>query len=68
MSVMNISDMTYWTALAYKSLGEDAIAGDLFEQILNRSSELEQETPRIEYFATSLPAMLLFEEDLVEAE
>ena len=66
MSVMSISDMTYWTALAYKALGEDAIAGDLFEQILNRSFELEKETPRIEYFATSLPAMLLFEEDLVK--
>jgi hypothetical protein len=26
--------------------------------------QLEQETPKIDYFATSLPAMLLFDEDL----
>jgi tetratricopeptide (TPR) repeat protein len=66
MSVMSISDMTYWTGLAYKELGEGAIARDLFEEILQRSFELERETPKIEYFATSLTAMLLFEEDLVE--
>ncbi len=66
MSVMSISDMTYWTALAYKALGEDAIADNLFEEILQRAIELEQESPKIDYFATSLPAMLLFEEDLVK--
>jgi tetratricopeptide (TPR) repeat protein len=64
MSVMSISDMTYWTASAYKALGEDAKAGGLFDQMLQAATELEQETPRIDYFATSLPAMLLFEEDL----
>jgi len=64
MSVMNISDMTYWNALAYKALGEVAVARGLFEQLLERAAELERETPKIEYFATSLPAMLLFEEDL----
>jgi tetratricopeptide (TPR) repeat protein len=64
MSVMSISDMTFWTALAYKALGEVAIAEDLLEKILRQSFELEEKIPKIEYFATSLPAMLLFEEDL----
>ena len=64
MSVMSISDMTYWNASAYKALGEDAVARGLFEQLLERADELERETPKIDYFATSLPAMLLFEEDL----
>ena len=66
MSVMSISDMTFWTASAHKALREEGIAASLFEQLLQRAIELEQEAPKIEYFATSLPAMLLFEEDLVK--
>ena len=45
MSVMSISDMTYWNASAYKALGEDAVARGLFEQLLERAAELERETP-----------------------
>ena len=36
----------------------------MLQVILDYSERLEQQTPKIEYFATSLPAMLLFEDDL----
>jgi tetratricopeptide (TPR) repeat protein len=64
MSVRSISDMTYWSALAYSRLGNTKQAAELFQAIYDYAIVLEQQTPKIDYFATSLPAMLLFEEDL----
>jgi tetratricopeptide (TPR) repeat protein len=64
MSVRRISDMTYWTARSHQRLGSSHLAASLFREILEYSSELESTEPRIDYFATSLPAMLLFEDDL----
>ena len=40
----------------------------MFQRIYDYSLELERQTPRIDYFATSLPAMLLFEEDLLQRQ
>ena len=37
----------------------------MFQEIYDYSLDLEVQTPKIDYFATSLPAMLLFEENLV---
>jgi tetratricopeptide (TPR) repeat protein len=64
MSVRNISDMSYWSAAAMVRLGLHNEAMLLFEQILAYSNTLAQTTPVIDYFATSLPSMLLFEDDL----
>jgi tetratricopeptide (TPR) repeat protein len=64
MAVRAISDMTYWTAMAQLRLGEREEANETFRSIYNYSIELEQTEPTIDYFATSLPTMLLFEEDL----
>jgi tetratricopeptide (TPR) repeat protein len=64
MQVRSVSEMTYWSALALRRLGRSEEADSLFAQILSYAAELEKETPKIDYFATSLPAMLLFEEDL----
>jgi tetratricopeptide (TPR) repeat protein len=64
MSVRRISDMTYWTAMAHVRLGAAEQAASLFREILEYSRTLESTEPKIDYFATSLPAMLLFEEDL----
>lgn len=64
MQVHSISDMTYWSAQALVSLGRDEEARQMFQQIYDYSAHLERQTPKIDYFATSLPAMLLFEEDL----
>jgi tetratricopeptide (TPR) repeat protein len=64
MSVRSISDMTFWTGMAYVRLGRESHAKEIFRQIYNYSVELQQQVPKIDYFATSLPAMLLFENNL----
>ena len=64
MQVQSISDSTYWSAMALTRLGRNAEARELFKAIYAFAEELDQQTPRIDYFATSLPAMLLFDEDL----
>jgi tetratricopeptide (TPR) repeat protein len=66
MSVQNVSDMIFWTGLALDRLGEKDMAVALFSRIYDYSVELEQTQPKVDYFATSLPDMLLFKEDLGE--
>ena len=44
--------------------GRDQDALDAFRTILEYSADLRGQTPKIDYFATSLPAMLLFDEDI----
>jgi tetratricopeptide (TPR) repeat protein len=64
MKVQSISGMTYWSALALRRSGREDAARSLFNEILNYAQQIESQTPVIDYFATSLPAMLLFEEDI----
>ena len=56
--------MTFWTGLALQRLGRHDDAAALFTRIHDYSVQLESTQPKIDYFATSLPAMLLFNEDL----
>ncbi len=65
MSVQPVSDMTYWSALALRRLGMETEAHALFLSIESYADTLENESPQIDYFATSIPTMLLFREDLV---
>ncbi|HLJ75888.1 MAG TPA: DUF5107 domain-containing protein [Acidobacteriaceae bacterium] len=64
MQLTTISDMTFWSAMALDRLGRREEARALLGQIRDYAADLEQQTPKIDYFATSLPAMLLFDEDL----
>ena len=64
MQVRRVSEMTYWSALAMRRLGRDDEAVSLFKEILDYAAALEATMPKIDYFATSLPTMLLFEEDI----
>jgi tetratricopeptide (TPR) repeat protein len=64
MSVREISDMTFWTGLALRRLENESAATQLFQRINHYSIALEHAEPKIDYFATSLPAMLLFDDDL----
>jgi tetratricopeptide (TPR) repeat protein len=66
MSVRSISDMTFWTGMAYGRLGHAKKAREIFQEIYDYSLKLQQQSPKIDYFATSLPAMLLFENDLAK--
>ena len=66
MSVQPFSEMTYWTGLALYRLGRPEQARDLFSRLLRYAVNLESETAKIDYFATSLPDLLLFDDDLDE--
>jgi len=66
MSVRRISEMTYWSGMALLRLGHKEEAMALFHELYAYSIELEGATPKIDYFATSLPSMLIFEENLAD--
>jgi tetratricopeptide (TPR) repeat protein len=64
MRVKSFSEMTYYNALALKRLGKKAEADGLLRDLLRYADDLLLQVVKIDYFATSLPAMLLFEDDL----
>jgi tetratricopeptide (TPR) repeat protein len=64
MSVRAMSEMTYWSARAWEKLGRRNQARGLFKQLLAHARQFAKSTAKIDYFATSLPTMLLFEDDL----
>ena len=68
MQTKAVSENTYWSALALRRLGREQDALDAFRTILDYSAHLQRQTPKIDYFATSLPAMLLFDEDLARRQ
>ena len=68
MSVQAFSEMTYFSAASLTALGRKKEAALLFRQLLAHARKMEKETATIDYFATSLPTMLLFEENLQERQ
>ena len=64
MSVRAFSEMTYYSALAWKHLGEKEKASQLLLELLAYAKQIHKAEATIDYFATSLPTMLLFDEDL----
>jgi len=64
MSVRAFSEMTYHSGLAIRSLGKEPQARRLFRALLGYSRELAKAPAKLDYFATSLPTMLLFDDDL----
>lgn len=64
MSVRTFSDTSWFSALAMQRLGLRKEARALFKALLVRARELARTPAEIDYFATSLPTMLLFEDDL----
>ena len=64
MSVRPMSEMTYWSARAWEKLGRRGAARRLFGQLLAHARRLAKARAKIDYFATSLPTMLLFDDDL----
>lgn len=63
MSVRAFSEMTYFSALAWGKLGKRDRMRRLLLGLLAYSRKLEKAEAKIDYFATSLPDMLLFEDD-----
>jgi len=64
MSVRAFSEMTYYSAAAWQALGQPRRARRLFQDLLAYGRQLETSPATIDYFATSLPTMLLFDDDL----
>jgi tetratricopeptide (TPR) repeat protein len=64
MSVCPFSEMTYFSALSMKRLGDEDSAHSLLTALLAYARELASTEAKIDYFATSLPTMLLFEDDI----
>jgi len=64
MSVKSFSEMSYYNALALKRLNREEEAEELLHSLLAYAEGLSRQKASIDYFATSLPAMLLFEDDL----
>ncbi len=54
----------YFSGLALRSLGDEPAARCAFEALTRASEDLANTKATIDYFATSLPNLLLFEDDL----
>lgn len=68
MAVQPFSDQTYWSGLSLQRLGHIRRAKELFEAMREYGTKLAHEPVKIDYFATSLPTLLLFEDDLHERQ
>ncbi|MFA6286417.1 MAG: DUF5107 domain-containing protein [Opitutaceae bacterium] len=66
MSVRAFSDMTLFSILSLERLGKKASARKLASGLLAYAKKLAKTPAKIDYFATSLPTILLFDEDLQE--
>ena len=64
MSLRAYSEMTYYSALSMGALGRKKAAEKLLSDLLGYAKNLAATEPKIDYFATSLPTMLIFNEDL----
>ncbi|HVU37166.1 MAG TPA: tetratricopeptide repeat protein, partial [Opitutales bacterium] len=68
MSVRVFSEMTYFSARSLERLGRRAAAAKLLRQLLAYAKRLAKTPAKIDYFATSLPTMLVFEDDLAKRQ
>jgi tetratricopeptide (TPR) repeat protein len=57
---------SYFQALAFRELGNDEAAQDVLSKLARFAAEKRKAVAKIDYFATSLPNLLLFEDDLEE--
>jgi tetratricopeptide (TPR) repeat protein len=62
-----LSEQTLYTGLALARLGERRESRNLLRQLWFFGRKLAREKAEIDYFATSLPALLLFEDDLTKS-
>jgi tetratricopeptide (TPR) repeat protein len=64
MTVSAYSELSYYKALSLKELGKTAEAQKLLAEIKTFGEAKLTEKAQIEYFATSLPLLLVFDDDL----
>jgi tetratricopeptide (TPR) repeat protein len=64
MAVTAHSPLSYFRGLSLRELGREADAATVFTELKAFAESKLKETAKIDYFATSLPNLLVFEEDL----
>ncbi|CAN5290785.1 DUF5107 domain-containing protein [soil metagenome] len=64
MATLPYSDMTYFSVLACRRLGDESAAQVLVDGLAAFVDALRRTPATVDYFATSLPTMLLFNEDI----
>ena len=57
-------DKIFYQGLAWEKLNKPEIAKTVFEKLVNSGLEHEQDDVKIDYFAVSLPDLLIFEDNL----
>ena len=63
-NVRQFSEMTYYRALALQRLGKAEKSERLLRDLLAHAGRMLKTEATVDYFATSLPTMLLFDDDL----
>ena len=63
MSPQAYSENTYFSVLAARRLGESGYADQLVPGLTDYTDQLADTAAKIDYFATSLPSLLLFDDD-----
>ncbi|MCD6565045.1 MAG: tetratricopeptide repeat protein, partial [Bacteroidales bacterium] len=64
MAVSAYSELSYYKALSLNELGKTEVAQKLFAEIKKFGEAKLNEKAQIDYFATSLPLLLVFEDDI----
>ncbi len=64
MEVRPISEKTFYSALSKRALGQEDASTNLFEEMEAFARKILATPAKIDYFATSLPTLLIFEDDL----
>lgn len=64
MAPVEFSELTYYAVLATRRLGDEAAADALVEGLAAHAAMLHATPATVDYFATSLPTLLLFQDDL----
>jgi len=64
MAVTTFSEQTYYKGLALLALDQYSQAEQLFSEMVEWAQEQKKQPTKIDYFATSLPNLLVFEEDI----
>jgi len=68
MAVSEFSELTYFKAKALAALGREREAEEVLQAMAAYAKAEMKEPAKVDYFATSLPNLLVFEEDIDEAK
>ncbi len=64
MSVRAFSEMSYYSALSWERLGQHDKATKLLRELMAYARQWQRTAAKIDYFATSLATLVLFDDDL----